>query len=61
MLRKWRLADLSSNVELVARERLANAVSAALRLDRPSLVRMWLASDGANALIAVWDTSPASP
>jgi anti-sigma regulatory factor (Ser/Thr protein kinase) len=61
ILREWRLARLSDDVELVVAELMTNAVSASRGLDWPFPVRMWLLSDAASALVVVWDASPQPP
>jgi anti-sigma regulatory factor (Ser/Thr protein kinase) len=61
ILREWRLARLSDDVELVVAELVTNAVSASRGLDWPSPLRLWLLSDTACVLVVVWDASPEPP
>jgi anti-sigma regulatory factor (Ser/Thr protein kinase) len=61
ILWEWHLTCLSDNVELVADELVANAVSASRSLDWPYPVRIWLLSDRASVLIIVWDANPQPP
>jgi anti-sigma regulatory factor (Ser/Thr protein kinase) len=61
ILWEWHLTHLSDNVELVADELLANAVSASRSLDWPHPVRIWLLSDRTSVLIIVWDANPEPP
>ena len=61
ILWEWGLTSLGDSVELVVAELMTNAVSASLRLEWPSPVRLWLLSDRANVLVLVWDADPRAP
>jgi anti-sigma regulatory factor (Ser/Thr protein kinase) len=61
--REWGLADLADTAELVVSELVTNAVqaSARLRTAGPSVVVLWITSDGLSLVIHVWDASPEMP
>jgi hypothetical protein len=61
VLREWQQARFSDAVELVAAELVTNAVAAAQLLSWPSPLWMWLLSDRADAVVAVWDASSSPP
>jgi anti-sigma regulatory factor (Ser/Thr protein kinase) len=60
ILREWGLAELSDSAELVASELTTNAVQASRGVAH-SIVQLWLASDGVQVVICVWDASPQPP
>jgi anti-sigma regulatory factor (Ser/Thr protein kinase) len=63
VLREWGLADLADTAELLVSELVTNAVqaSARLRTAGPSVVLLWVTSDGISLVIHVWDASPEMP
>ena len=60
VLREWGLTALSDSAELVASELTTNAVQASDGMTH-AVVRLWLASDGVQVVICVWDASPQPP
>jgi anti-sigma regulatory factor (Ser/Thr protein kinase) len=61
VLWEWRLAVLAENAELLVSELMTNAIAASPSAGSDSPVRLWLLSDAARVLIAVWDASPDPP
>ncbi len=71
VLREWHLEDVADTAELVVSELVTNAVRASSGLTgseyagrwSPGVppVRMWLASDGENVVVQVWDASDQMP
>jgi anti-sigma regulatory factor (Ser/Thr protein kinase) len=61
VLWEWHLSDLAYNTELVASELVTNAIAASRSACSDSPVRVWLLSDTARVLLAVWDASPHLP
>jgi anti-sigma regulatory factor (Ser/Thr protein kinase) len=69
VLAEWGLAGMRETVQIVVSEIVTNAVRACDGLDgqRPAapgevpVVRLWLATDHASVLAAVWDASPRRP
>jgi anti-sigma regulatory factor (Ser/Thr protein kinase) len=57
---EWRLPRLADSTELAVSELVTNAVQAS-RAMRQAAVRIWLASDGTQVVIFVWDASPQPP
>jgi anti-sigma regulatory factor (Ser/Thr protein kinase) len=60
MLREWGVAVLGDSAELVVSELVTNGVQAS-RMMTHAAIRLWLASDGAQVVICVWDASPEAP
>jgi anti-sigma regulatory factor (Ser/Thr protein kinase) len=60
VLREWELAALADDVELVVSELATNGVQASRALAHAA-IRLWLASDGVQVVISVWDASPEPP
>lgn len=61
VLWEWHLSELAGSTELVASELVTNAVIASRSVATGSPVRLWLLSDTARVLVAVWDASPQLP
>ncbi len=61
VLAEWGLTDVADQVELLVSELVTNAVAASQSPDRIYPVRLWLLSDRARVLIAVWDANPRLP
>jgi anti-sigma regulatory factor (Ser/Thr protein kinase) len=61
VLTEWGLSRLSEQAELVVSELVTNAVAASRSLEWVFPVRLWLLSDRARVLIAVWDANPRLP
>jgi len=60
VLREWDLAALGDGAELVVSELVTNGVQASRAMTHAA-IRLWLASDGAQVVICVWDASPQPP
>lgn len=61
VLAEWGLTGLSEQAELVVSELMTNAVAASRSLDWVTSVRLWMLSDRAQVMIAVWDANPRLP
>jgi anti-sigma regulatory factor (Ser/Thr protein kinase) len=71
VLREWHLDDVADTAELIVSELVTNAVRASAGLTSSEYagrwapgvppVRMWLASDGENVVVQVWDASGQMP
>jgi anti-sigma regulatory factor (Ser/Thr protein kinase) len=61
VLAEWGLTGLSEQAELVISELMTNAVAASRSLDWVTPVRLWMLSDRAQVMIAVWDANPHLP
>jgi len=61
VLAEWGLTGLSEQAELVVSELMTNAVAASRSLDWVTPVRLWMLSDRAQVMIAVWDAKPHLP
>ncbi len=61
VLWEWRLAGLAENAELLVSELMTNAIAASRSAGCDFPIRLWLLSDAARVLIAVWDASPHPP
>ena len=60
-LAAWKLADLSSDAELIVSELMTNAVTATLGIRATAPVALYLALDGRRLTLLVWDACPALP
>lgn len=58
---EWGLGSLAVAAEQVARDLVADAVTASAELPGPPVVRLWLRGDGRRMLLAVWDGCPRPP
>lgn len=61
VLWEWGLASFGESAELAASELITNAVKASRMATGSAAVWLWLASDRAQVLIIVWDSSPQPP
>jgi anti-sigma regulatory factor (Ser/Thr protein kinase) len=61
ILREWLLVGLSEPAELMVSELVTNAMQISRGMTQPAPVRLWLLSDGAQAVILVWDASLEPP
>jgi anti-sigma regulatory factor (Ser/Thr protein kinase) len=61
VLAEWGLTGLSEQAELVVSELMTNAVTASRSLEWLTPVRLWMLSDRAQVMIAVWDANPHLP
>ena len=61
VLAEWGLTGLSEQTELVVSELMTNAVAASRSLEWVTPVRLWMLSDRARVMIAVWDANPHLP
>lgn len=61
ILREWRLTALQEPAGLLVSELVTNSVQASRGMTHPAPVRLRLLSDGAQAVILVWDASPQPP
>jgi anti-sigma regulatory factor (Ser/Thr protein kinase) len=61
VLAEWSFMGLSEQVELVVSELMTNAVAASRSLEWLTPVRLWILSDRAQVMIAVWDANPRLP
>jgi anti-sigma regulatory factor (Ser/Thr protein kinase) len=58
---EWGATELSDDSELVTSELVTNAVAAGQTIGQATTVRLWLLSDGTQALILVNDASTQPP
>jgi hypothetical protein len=61
LLREWRLAGLTADVELLVSELVTNGLQASRTLPQTPRVQMWLLADATRVLILVQDASPHPP
>jgi anti-sigma regulatory factor (Ser/Thr protein kinase) len=61
VLWEWHLAVLAENAELLVSELMTNAIAASRSAGGDFAIRLWLLSDAARVLIAVWDANPHPP
>jgi anti-sigma regulatory factor (Ser/Thr protein kinase) len=61
--REWGLAELADTAEPLATQLVTNAIqaSARLRTAGPTVIKVWITSDGTALVIHVWDASDELP